>query len=360
MQGNFWTCMLGLLLLAASASARSLALPSTTECQACLASVHLLEDLLKDPFFSDYLVNLVDKDICTELPIAREKCTNLVEGLLPVAIQWFEAASTPMELCSAAGACSVPEGVEALQARKAPKLRDSGECAICKFLVGQVKTMAVDPATQARMNETARAVCGALPADIAGVCNSLWDTYEPLILTFLDRASPDDLCALAGLCMNSLVVRTAELRFMTIAAPMPGLAPALSAVGQARMVAQGAPVGLPLGDSCDTCRMAVIQAHALIANPSVQANLVNYTKALCESFQSFSDACKLYVDEYSPLVFSLLQQYLSPDSLCAEIGMCKPPSKPAALVSQLLAAAQRALGLHTRAQQLVHDAVAAK
>lgn len=213
---------------------------------------------------------------------------------------------------------------------QAPKLGDSGECAICKFLVGQVKTMVVDPATQARMNETARAVCGALPADIAGVCNSLWDTYggwvggwytvqqaagwrframpcapahkalhkpghhhrhatsmtaptlvlllrphcafpaEPLILTFLDRASPDDLCALAGLCMNSLVARTAELRFMTIAAPMPALAPALSAVGQARMVAQGAAVGLPLGDSCDTCRMAVIQAHALIANPSVQ------------------------------------------------------------------------------------------
>lgn len=31
-----------------------------------------------------------------------------------------------------------------------------------------------------------------------------------------------------------------------------------------------------------------------------------------------------YVDVYAPLVFSLLEEYLVPDTLCAQIGMCPP------------------------------------
>ena len=29
---------------------------------------------------------------------------------------------------------------------------------------------------------------------------------------------------------------------------------------------------------------------------------------------------QLYVDEYSPLVFALLEQYLIPDTLCGQVG----------------------------------------
>lgn len=36
--------------------------------------------------------------------------------------------------------------------------------------------------------------------------------------------------------------------------------------------------------------------------------LSHFLQALCESFPSFADACKVYVDTYAPLVFNLLQQ----------------------------------------------------
>lgn len=39
--------------------------------------------------------------------------------------------------------------------------------------------------------------------------------------------------------------------------------------------------------------MAVIQAHALVSNPTIQAEMVNYTKQVCDSFPSFADACKV-------------------------------------------------------------------
>lgn len=39
--------------------------------------------------------------------------------------------------------------------------------------------------------------------------------------------------------------------------------------------------------------MAVIEAHSLVSNPTVQAEVVNYTLAVCEQFPSFTTACKV-------------------------------------------------------------------
>lgn len=346
---------LGLLLFSASTNARSLTLSSASaECQECLASVHYLEDLLKDPAFTEYLVNHISKDVCTELPIAGDKCKNLAEGLVPVIMQWFQASSTPLELCSAAGACSLVAQASTLKINKPlHRVGDSGECAICKFVVGEIKVLISDTETMKNVNEAAHATCASLPKDIADICHTMWDTYEPMFISFINTASPDDLCALSGLCWDSLLARTTAVR--AAVSPVPALAPALRAVGQARLVAQSRAVGIQVGNACDTCRMAVIQAHMLIASPDVQASMVNYTKTMCEGFEAFADTCKMYVDQYSPLVFSLLQQYLSPDTLCTDIGMCPPPSKPMALVSQVLQHAKRAMGVHNQAQHIVHQ-----
>lgn len=92
-----------------------------------------------------------------------------------------------------------------------------------------------------------------------------------MFISFINTASPDDLCALSGLCWDSLLARTTAVR--AAVSPVPALAPALRAVGQARLVAQSRAVGIQVGNACDTCRMAVIQAHMLIASPDVQVTL---------------------------------------------------------------------------------------
>jgi hypothetical protein len=88
--------------------------------------------------------------------------------------------------------------------------------------------------------------------------------------------------------------------------------------------------------------MAVIEAHSLVASPSVQQSLVNYTESLCAGVPSFKDTCVLYVDTYAPVVFSLMEQYLAaPDAVCTQIGVCAP-SLASALMGQLQAYARAA------------------
>lgn len=155
---------------------------------------------------------------------------------------------------------------------------------------------------------------------------------EPLIMQFLTSTTPVELCQLLGMCMAGLVQRTAHMKPLLATSPEALLA--LQRVA-ARMEPSAAPAGRgsvgPLGDTCDMCKvgggcgvvggglewvlpcrcsckgascwgdwmpgssatpwsppcnhgkplpmqMAVIEAHSLISNPSVQADLVNYTK----------------------------------------------------------------------------------
>ncbi|GFH19804.1 sulfated glycoprotein 1 [Haematococcus lacustris] len=92
--------------------------------------------------------------------------------------------------------------------------------------------------------------------------------------------------------------------------------------------------------------MAVIEAHSLISSPSVQAEAIDYTKGMCDSFPSYADLCKQYVDTLAPMVFRMLAQYLQPDMVCTELGMCKPaPAKPfVTLTAALLGRARSAAG----------------
>lgn len=54
---------------------------------------------------------------------------------------------------------------------------------------------------------------------------------------------------------------------------------------------------------------------------------MNYTKNICDSaMPSFADACKAYVEAYSPIIFKLADKYLQPDKICQVGGnLCVCP-----------------------------------
>ena len=103
-------------------------------------------------------------------------------------------------------------------------------------------------------------------------------------------------------------------------------------------------------DMCDTCKLAVLEAAAILGNvvrghadaqralqqccrcvadvkaPAVQETqkqILEYAKQMCSSLTTFHDQCLAYVELYGPLVFNMLVQYLTPE-LCITLSYCPP------------------------------------
>ncbi|GFR40064.1 hypothetical protein Agub_g604 [Astrephomene gubernaculifera] len=435
-------------------------------CQTCLVSVRILEDFLCDPAATDFLVDFVEKQICPSMGDTQQ-CHNLAEGLLPTLIQWFRASATPASLCSSAGVCG---GVVALSNipelnRPSLRVRDTAECAMCEFVVGQAKVALNSSQALERLKQVALQACAGLPQQLADSCTQFVEMYEPLMAELIEDMDPETVCGLLGVCVEewaavpppplpaALVRELAGTKALCRPPPvhmamllppltmaqlprpggllgglmhglmhrlgfgrggpdmgrdprdgldpedMPGLMQqqAVQALQKqrdgprdedddddeeerhggpmhggdkgwmphlhhddddeereeegehrsggmmgGRVLQQGGPMmfggagpmmgGGAANDACDYCKMAVIEAHSLVSNPAVQAEMLNYTLAVCGQFPSFAEPCKLYVTMYAPLVFQLLEQYLVPDAVCAQTGMCPPP--PAAAGEQ--------------------------
>lgn len=66
------------------------------------------------------------------------------------------------------------------------------------------------------------------------------------------------------------------------------------------------------------CRHQYLPAYCAIDTPP--ASLVRHAFPL--HLRCAVLCLQLYIDQYAPMVFNILEQYLQPDSLCSEIGIC--------------------------------------
>ena len=63
-----------------------------------------------------------------------------------------------------------------------------------------------------------------------------------------------------------------------------------------------------------------MEMRQLVANPELQAQLVDYAKQACAVFPSFQPTCEADVDQYAPMVFGMMLAYLQPDQVRAAGG----------------------------------------
>ncbi|MEW5311676.1 MAG: hypothetical protein WDW38_003371 [Sanguina aurantia] len=296
------------MLSSASAAAASQT-QSDSLCSTCLTTVRILDDILCDIDATNFMVSLVEKDVCALIGDSP-KCRNLAEGLLPVLIQWFRAGSTPARLCSAVGVCSAASLADPTLSQPMLAVADDTQCSMCKFVGNTIKDTAVS--AEADAIDIAHQGCDKLPMELADGCDKYIDKYEVIISTFIDSLDVEQLCAMTGSCPETwAALRPASLPASFILAMQPALARY-----------QAALAGGASNDACDVCQMAVIEAHSLIANPTVQQDLLNYTEAICAGLPTYAAECKVYVDQYAPVLFALLEQYLVPQQLCASLGIC--------------------------------------
>ncbi|KAJ9532790.1 hypothetical protein QJQ45_010900 [Haematococcus lacustris] len=332
-------CAVLLLALAASG------VRGQDACSTCTWAVRMLDDALCDTGITDWLINEFDTRICPSLgPGSAEQCQAAAEALLPgervagstrVAIEYLRQSTSPAQLCAASGVCAThPLQASRAQAKARVWLqraaqRDGPGCSMCEYVVTKVKEEVDDPATLEQLLAKALQACTVLPPELAATCTDLVTNYGSLLMGLVEQLDPVSSCAAVGLCTTRMLAASG-------ATTLPPLPPALiSHLGSVRGALQAgraaaAALGpLAAGNMCDMCRLTVLEVHTLVSNPAIQAEVVNYTKALCTSLgANMADTCRDYVDLYSPMVFNMVEQYLAPDPLCQ--AMAKPHARAAA------------------------------
>eukprot|EP00798_Chlamydomonas_sp_ICE-L_P008802 gene8802-33673_t len=181
-----------------------------------------------------------------------------------------------------------------------PVRDDPTLCGTCEFVVSSVQGSQNDTAVQEDIKKKRLKICGDLPGDISTNCTDFVNKYEPIITDFINTAEPEQpekVCELIGTCTS------APASTMTLWTQPPPALPATLVSGLAQMRASTSDarfLAASPNDMCDVCQMAVIEmavieAHSLIQSPTVQEEIVNYTKAICNTMGSSADACRKYV-----------------------------------------------------------------
>eukprot|EP00877_Chromochloris_zofingiensis_P012903 jgi/Chrzof1/7867/Cz02g39120.t1 len=282
-------------------------------CSTCLLAVHILDDILCDPFIDASAVDWLIRNICPRFS-DKTQCADMVRGLAPALVEWLRANASPDVLCADAGVCGNPSYKALLKAKPKSAKPNDMACPLCMYVVSKVKEQLGDPTTQEQIHDKSIAACGALPEGVMReACTEFVDDYEMTIFKYVNTMEASEVCQMIGTCWTEAAVR------------VPATALQSTAVRSMNklMTLFTRP---PSNDNCETCKIVIMELHTVLANPQFQAQLVDYAKQACGLIATLAEQCRADVDQYSPMVFGMVLAYLQPEQVCTEIKMCPAPS----------------------------------
>jgi len=81
-------------------------------------------------------------------------------------------------------------------------------------------------------------------------------------------------------------------------------------------------------ETCEVCKLGVLEAKNYISNTENQKNIVAFVKAEGCSSCPAKAKCEAAIDEYAATVFHFLEQELEGDVLCGLVGLCGKTEHP--------------------------------
>ncbi|BDA48770.1 probable prosaposin [Coccomyxa sp. Obi] len=216
------------------------------------------------------------------------------------------------ELCADATLCGP---APSKTARLGLAQQNDFNCPICKMLLITIKQELKNPESEKEMIERAHEACKTLPSDWQAPCTAYVDQFGEQIFAYIESIDPTTVCTQFGACLPGQLYSK-----MTV----PPLPPAL--VAKAAALRMHAHELSATNDFCDTCKMVITEAAAILGNLDTQKQILEYAKEACEAIgPNFKDQCLNYVELYGPLVVNMIVQYLKPQ-LCIDAGYCPQPT----------------------------------
>ncbi|XP_052262832.1 uncharacterized protein LOC127866386 isoform X2 [Dreissena polymorpha] len=260
-----------------------------TQCADCTKFFKDVQDSITSQETLDQLEQLLNQTICSRLGSLSQLCDETLEEILPIILKAVADNFGPLQY------------------------RSSEECDICKQLLGQVVSFLRDSTTQAKVKEILENEVCTLFGGLKDRCKQLVEEYTPMIFELLvNELDPTTLCEAVGLCVVS-----SRLPVVAAAVMVP-----------ARMVEPASMVGAGFvkdSTECTVCKYLVQEVDNVLKQNQTIQTIEDLLDKICDRLPTpdLKTQCEAFVEEYGPLVLSLLAQELDPQAVCQTIGLCK-------------------------------------
>lgn len=128
-------------------------------------------------------------ELCSLLPLPD--CKETLDGYLNQLISLLKLTNGK-QICTMAGIC------EAVTPEPEENVGDT--CGECTLITGMVITSLSDDAARKEVTDTVSEICAILPGKMAKSCEETVDEYVKMLLDYIAKMDPKDLCGMFGLC----------------------------------------------------------------------------------------------------------------------------------------------------------------
>ncbi|KAK3580729.1 hypothetical protein CHS0354_005737 [Potamilus streckersoni] len=276
---------------------------NSLECDACQQMLSLLEKFVKNMSETDLMSEL--QKVCSVLPVSiRDTCVTTVNTYGPVIIDLLKQGDNAKVICQLIKLCS--EGDSTLRLSSDPfikpievlpavseKASASPMCTVCKLVMKELQQYIQKNSTKEEIKKALENVCTNFPATISQECKDFVDQYTDVIISLLQQEiEPDKICTTIGLCSGKLLK-------------------------------DSQPVMATSSPECIICEFVLRELEKYIEMNSTEAQIKAALENICTYLpDTISQECKDFVDQYTDVIISLLQQKIAPDKICTAIGLC--------------------------------------
>ncbi|XP_068710683.1 prosaposin-like [Montipora capricornis] len=289
-------------------------------CEICEEIVPKIKDFLSNTTTQEEVITLLEQ-ACSAIGEFATMCKALVDKYEPLIMTNLEKImDDPQQVCTALGLCTSkaketvaaklifkplplrPHSVASKPAIfKSKPYRASPQCILCEYVMGELKTILKENATQQEIEDALEEVCSILPETVRNDCNEFVQQYEPAIVQILiAELDPSIVCTTLGLCASKEHRKALEKQ-----------------------------VTLKVGsnETCQICVLVMTYLKNLLADNATEQEILALLEQICNYLPSqIASECNALISEYGQAVLDLIATS-DPKTLCEEVGLCSALKK---------------------------------
>lgn len=312
-------------------------------CSFCEYFLHYLQVELSDTKTEDAIRDAVEK-ACDRLPNSVEgECKQFVTQYGPAVIALLVQEIDPASVCPAMGLCPQTQEV-----RRVSINSDKSNCPLCLFAVEQLETMLKNNHTEANIRHALENLCTHLSKKFQTQCTDFVDTYaDQLVEMLVANMSPQEVCVFLKLCTDAVndplhitkqsidyyhekPHKMADRNNHRRKSLLPKHMLENSDIETNEIpdnTVNGQPKQPPVSQKslCVICEFVLKEIDDEIKDKHNEDEIKNIVLGICKRLpKSVRSECDNFVEKYSDLVISMLEQKLDPALVCQELKLCSP------------------------------------
>jgi len=293
------------------------------QCEFCEKVIkHWIDVYASDSSLAEFKA-LLD-GICDRLDTKNSAhCKHIVDDYYIPAFEFIRNELDPHMLCSMVGLCTDSQTskapqisltklepakrVDSLAALNGPLYVPSSvvqvntpSCVLCEYVIDTLDDYISDRKNEAEIKKAVESICDKMPGSVRQKCDSLVETYEPAIVSFIiNNIESSKICSLLHLCDDQNLIQNNRL------------------------------TTLNKDSNCEMCEFAMNEVFSVLKNKDDQDMVKNALESICYRLpNSIERNCEDFVEKYTSTIINLIVSGLTPDEICSALNLCTSDLTP--------------------------------